>query len=51
MTVIMYDKSSSLASNNETRMDLFCKHNRAMEKLPPTQVNQRKETKEFITYT
>ena len=43
MTVIMYDKSSPLASNNETRMDLFCKHNRAIEKLPPTQVIKSKE--------
>ena len=51
MTVIMYDKSSPLASINETRMDLFCKHNRAIEKLPPTQVNQRNETTEFIKYT
>ena len=51
MTVIMYDKSSPLVSNNETRMDLFCKHNQAIEKLPPTQVNQREETKDFIKYT
>ncbi|KAK3733416.1 hypothetical protein QZH41_012173, partial [Actinostola sp. cb2023] len=37
LTIIMYDKSSPLESVNETRMVIFCKHNRSMEKLPPTQ--------------
>ena len=39
LVIIMYDKSSPLDSVNEARMDLFCKHNRAIENLPPTQVN------------
>lgn len=36
--VIMYDKLSPSSSINRTRMDLFCKSNRDMDKLPPTQV-------------
>ena len=39
LVIIMYDKSSPLDSVNEARMDLFCKHNRAIENLPLTQVN------------
>lgn len=38
-TVIMYDKLSPLSDINLTRMELFCKNGRAMDKLPPTQVN------------
>ena len=38
LVIVMYDKSSPLSSINEARMDLFCKHNRAMDHLPPTQV-------------
>ena len=41
LVIIMYDKSSPMDSVNQARMDLFCKHNRALEKLPPTQVNLR----------
>lgn len=40
MTVVLYDKSSPLASVNELRMELFCKRSRAIEHLPPTQVNR-----------
>ena len=36
LTVIMYDKASPLSSVNETRRELFCQKNRAMDKLPPT---------------
>ena len=36
MTVILYDKTSPLSSVNETRRELFCHKNRAMDKLPPT---------------
>ena len=36
--IILFDRSSSLDSINKTRMELFCKNNRAMDKLPPTQV-------------
>ena len=36
--VILFDKSSPLDSINKTRMELFCKNNRAMDRLPPTQV-------------
>ena len=38
LTVVMYDKSSSLMSVNELRMELFCKRNRQIDHLPPTQV-------------
>ena len=36
LTVILYDKTSPLNSVNETRRELFCQRNRAMDKLPPT---------------
>ena len=42
LVIVMYDKSSPLDSINEARMNLFCKHSRAIENLPPTQVNSRK---------
>ncbi|CAB3996630.1 Hypothetical predicted protein [Paramuricea clavata] len=35
--VVLFDKSSPLDSINRTRMELFCKNNRAMDKLPPIQ--------------
>ena len=41
LVIIMYDKSSPMDSVNEARMDLFCKHNRALENLPPTEVKLR----------
>ena len=34
--VILYDKWSSSCSINETRKQLFCHENRAMDRLPPT---------------
>lgn len=37
-TVILYDKLSPLDAINKARMEIFCKNNRAMDKLPPTQV-------------
>lgn len=37
LTIILYDKSSSVTSINETRKKLFCHNNKAMERLPPTQ--------------
>ena len=36
LTVILYDKTSASSSVNETRRNLFCHKNRAMDKLPPT---------------
>ena len=36
LTVILHDKTSPLSSVNETRWELFCHNNRAMDKLPPT---------------
>lgn len=36
--VIMYDELSPLSSVNAARMEIFCKNNRAIERLPPTQV-------------
>ena len=41
LVIIMYDKSRPMDSVNEARMDRFCKHNRALENLPPTQVKLR----------
>lgn len=38
MVVIMYDKYSAQTSINTARKELFCKHSKAIEKLPPTQV-------------
>ena len=34
--VILYDKTSSLSSVSETRKELFCHKNRAMDKVSPT---------------
>ena len=39
-TVILFDKLSPLDSINITRMELFCKNNTDMDKLPPTQVTR-----------
>ena len=36
-TVVIYDKSSSLEHVNEARRELYCKNNRTMENLHPTQ--------------
>lgn len=35
--VILYDRTSSQSSVNSARRELFCKRNRAIENLPPTQ--------------
>lgn len=37
-TVILYDRTSPHSSINQTRKELFCHRNCAMDKLPPTQV-------------
>ena len=37
LTVILYDKSSPESSINQARKEIFCRANRQMEKLPPTQ--------------
>jgi len=37
LTVILYDRASPLTSINQTRRELFCYKNHAMEKLPSTQ--------------
>jgi len=37
LTVILYNRASPLTSINQTRRELFCYKNHAMEKLPPTQ--------------
>lgn len=38
-TVVIYDKSNATAHVNKARRDLFTKHNRALENIPPTQVS------------
>ena len=37
-TIIMYDRSSPLASVNDTQLMLFSKRNRDLDNIPPTQV-------------
>ena len=38
IAAIMYDETCPFHSTNEARKELFCKHNRGMDKLPPTEV-------------
>ena len=40
MVVIMYDKTCPHNSINAARKELFCRHNKAMDKLPPNQVTK-----------
>ena len=40
MAVIIYGKTCPYDSINEARKELFCKDNRAMDKLPPTKVTK-----------
>ena len=35
---VLYDKTTSLCTVNELRKELFCKHSKTMETIPPTQV-------------
>ena len=37
LTVVLYDKTSSLSSVNEAREELFCRKNRSIDNIPPTQ--------------
>ena len=37
LIVVLYDRTSPLTSINETREELFCKKNRSIERIPPTQ--------------
>ena len=37
MTVVLYDRTSSLSSVNDILEELFCRCNRAINRLPPTQ--------------
>ncbi len=36
-TVVLYDKTSPLSSANEAREELFCRKNRSIDNIPPTQ--------------
>jgi hypothetical protein len=45
MTIVMYDKASPLNSINDVRMDLFCRHNRAIDNIPSTRVSQFRQWK------
>ena len=38
LTIILYDRTSTLASVNEQRRELFAKKGKSLENLPPTQV-------------
>ena len=35
--VVLYDRTSPLISVNDVREELFCKKNRSIDRLPPTQ--------------
>ena len=35
--VVLYDRTSPLSLVNDVREELFCKRNRSMDRLPPTQ--------------
>ena len=37
LTVVHYDKTSVLSSANEAREELFCRKNRSIDNIPPTQ--------------
>lgn len=36
-TVVLYDKTSSMETVNETRRDMFCQKSKSMDAIPPTQ--------------
>ena len=37
-TCVLYDKTTGLSMVNDVRQDLFSRHNKLMENIPPTQV-------------
>ena len=37
MTVVLYDRTSTLSSVNDILEELFCRCNRAINRIPPTQ--------------
>ena len=47
-TAILYDKTSPLSYVNETRKELFCVKNWAIEKLPPTQDSLLQHTRRAV---
>ena len=42
-TVVLYNKNSANQFVNEERRELFCKNNKSMDHIPPTQVNQTRK--------
>ncbi len=47
-TVVLYNKSSCLTTVNEARRELFCKQNKSLENIPPTQDTLLQHTKRVI---
>ena len=37
LVVVLYDRTSPLSSVNEVREELFCRKNRSVDRIPPTQ--------------
>jgi len=48
LTVVLYDKTSSLNSVNEARQELFCRRSRSIDNIPPTQNALVQHTKRVI---
>jgi len=48
LIVILYDKTNSLSSVNETRKELFCHKNQSMDRIPPTQNALLKHTRQAV---
>ena len=46
--VVLYDRTSPLISVNDTREELFCKRNRSIERIPPTQDALLQHTKRTV---
>ena len=46
--VVLYDRTSPLISVNDTREELFCKINRSIERIPPTQDALLQHTKQTV---
>ena len=48
LTVVLYDKTSSLSLVNEAREELFCRKNRNVDNIPPKQNALLQHTKRSI---
>ena len=48
LTVVLYDKTSPQSSVNEAREELFCRKNRSIDNIPPTQNALLQHTKRAV---